>query len=234
MKAILIQQMNVNLSLKPVSCCRLTFDLFFLSKHIRRCFMIDTTGTVEQIIDEVFDLYEKFGKEDYIGESVSQLEHMSQAAQLAMKEGYDDEVVLAAFFHDIGHICVATNRTNHMGGYGIRSHEQVGADFLREKGFPERIAKLVENHVQAKRYLIFKYPGYYNSLSDASRATLKLQGGMMTMREAYAFETNELFEVSILMRKWDEMAKEPDLPLIDMENIKAKAKQILIKSLLSD
>ena len=59
----------------------------------------------EKIVNEIFALYEKHGDEDYIGEPVSQLEHMSQAAALAEEEGYDDEVVLAAFFHDIGHLC---------------------------------------------------------------------------------------------------------------------------------
>ncbi|MDP2147097.1 MAG: phosphohydrolase, partial [Pseudomonas sp.] len=59
----------------------------------------------EQVVAEVFGLYEQHGAADYIGEPVSQIEHMSQAAQLAMAEGFDDEVVLAAFFHDIGHIC---------------------------------------------------------------------------------------------------------------------------------
>src|SRR5476649_2695168 len=51
----------------------------------------------EQAIAELFGLYEQHGTADYIGEPVSQIEHMSQAAQLAMAEGFDDEVVLAAF-----------------------------------------------------------------------------------------------------------------------------------------
>ena len=37
----------------------------------------------EEIVEEVFALYEQYGDEDYIGEPVSQLEHMSQAAALA-------------------------------------------------------------------------------------------------------------------------------------------------------
>lgn len=59
----------------------------------------------EQAIAEVFGVYEQHGMADYIGEPVSQIEHMSQTAQQAMAEGFDDEVVLAAFFHDIGHLC---------------------------------------------------------------------------------------------------------------------------------
>jgi 2-amino-1-hydroxyethylphosphonate dioxygenase (glycine-forming) len=182
---------------------------------------------IDESIADVFRLYEKFGSADYIGEPVSQIEHMSQAAQLAMAEGFDDEVILAAFFHDIGHICVMQNETNSMDGYGVKSHEKVGADFLRERGFPEKIAKLVENHVQAKRYLTFKYPEYFRSLSDASKKTLEFQGGKMNAEEAEAFEKDTFFEASVRLRKWDELAKEIDIALLDLEQLKSKARRIL-------
>jgi phosphonate degradation associated HDIG domain protein len=183
--------------------------------------------SISQALDEVFGLYEQYGHEDYIGEPVSQLEHMSQAALLAMQGGYDDEVILAAFFHDIGHICVMKNEVNNMNGYGVKSHEKIGADYLRGKGFPEKVAALVENHVQAKRYLTFKYPDYFGGLSEASRKTLEFQGGVMTKEEALKFETDPLFEVSITMRKWDELAKETDVPVLDIGRLKDKAFGIL-------
>jgi len=181
----------------------------------------------EQIVNEIFGLYEKFGNADYIGEPVSQLEHMSQSAVLAEQEGYDDEVILAAFFHDIGHICVMHNTAENMGGYGVKRHEQIGADYLRHKGFPERVAKLVENHVQAKRYLTFKNPDYYNALSEASKQTLVYQGGVMTAEEADAFERDPLFEMSIRMRYWDEQAKEINVAITDLNSLKAKAQKVL-------
>jgi 2-amino-1-hydroxyethylphosphonate dioxygenase (glycine-forming) len=186
--------------------------------------------TKQAIVDEVFDLYAKHGHEDYIGEPVSQMEHMSQSAQLAMQEGHDEEVILAAFFHDIGHICTTVTPGGSMAGYGMKSHERIGADYLRSLGFPERIAKLVENHVQAKRYLTFKYPEYYEQLSEASRKTLEFQGGVMTSEEALAFERDPLFETSIRMRKWDELAKETGVPVIDIVELKKIAMRVNIAS----
>lgn len=183
--------------------------------------------TANEVVNQVFSLYEKFGHADYIGEPVSQLEHMSQSAQLAMEEGFDDEVVLAAFFHDIGHICVLQNEANNMGGFGVKSHEKIGADYLREAGFPERVAKLVENHVQAKRYLTFRYPEYYDQLSEASKKTLEYQGGKMTEKEANQFESDSLFEVSIKMRTWDELAKAEKIPVMDLDLLKIKARKVL-------
>lgn len=182
------------------------------------------------IIAETFALYERFGSADYIGEPVSQMEHMSQAAELAIREGKDDEVVLAAFFHDIGHICVAQGDGNSMAGFGVRSHERIGADFLRSKGFPERVAKLVEGHVQAKRYLTFRFPDYYNELSEASKNTLVFQGGIMTEAEAALFENDPDFQNIIELRRWDELAKETNVTVIDLALLKDKAFAVLTKS----
>lgn len=178
-------------------------------------------------VNLVFDLYEKYGEEDYIGEPVSQIEHMCQSAQIAEKEGYDDEVILAAFFHDIGHLCVHLGSFESMDGYGIKSHEKIGGDFLRDLGFPEKVAKLVENHVQAKRYLTYKYPEYFDKLSEASRKTLEFQGGKMNATEAAAFENDPLFEVSLKMRTWDEMAKEEHVPLPDLAAYRKIAEKII-------
>lgn len=184
-------------------------------------------GNTDNIVKEVFDLYIKHGDEDYIGEPVSQLEHMSQAAQLAIDAGADDELVLAAFFHDIGHICIEKTNQNDMSGYGIVSHEKIGADYLRERGFPERLAALVESHVVAKRYLTYKYPEYYNGLSEASKKTLEFQGGKMTSHEASAFEQNPYFSDMITLRKWDELAKEANTPIIDLDILKNMAASVL-------
>jgi len=148
------------------------------------------TQTPEELADHVFALYEQHGDEDYIGEPVSQLEHMAQAAALAEAEGYDDEVILAAFFHDIGHLCAAGAEVGSMDGMGNVDHEKLGADYLLEMGFSQRLATLVQSHVVAKRYLTFKNPEYYEKLSPASRVTLGFQGGVMSAEEAAAFEAN--------------------------------------------
>ncbi len=171
-----------------------------------------------QITDEIMKYYEKYGGEEYAGEKVSQLEHMVQAAQLAEEQGYDEEVILAAFLHDIGHICEAGHGDNEMDGFGIKDHEEIGAEYLIEKGFSKKVARLVQSHVEAKRYLTYKDPAYYAQLSDASKKTLEYQGGRMDKEEAEAFETYPLFDLIIKMRKWDEQAKIENKPLPDLQH----------------
>jgi len=186
-----------------------------------------TTEQAQQITDEIMGLYEGYGGAEYAGEKVSQLEHMAQAAELAEQQGYDEEVVLAAFLHDIGHISEAAKAegsapaAREMDGFGIMDHEELGADFLRDKGFSKKIVRLVESHVEAKRYLTAKDPEYYAQLSDASKRTLEFQGGPMTEDEAAAFEQYPLFNLIIQMRKWDELAKIENKPLPDLQRYRA-------------
>jgi phosphonate degradation associated HDIG domain protein len=177
-----------------------------------------TTEQAQKITDEIISLYEGYGGAAYAGEKVSQLEHMAQAAQLAEEQGYDEEVILAAFLHDIGHISEAAKGDNEMDGFGIKDHEELGAEFLKEKGFSKKIVRLVESHVEAKRYLTIKDPAYYAQLSEASKRTLEFQGGPMTEDEAAAFEQYPLFQLIIQMRKWDELAKIENKPLPNLQH----------------
>ena len=175
------------------------------------------TTQSSQIAEEIISMYKSHGGEEYAGEKVSQLEHMAQSAQLAEKQGYDEEIVLAAFLHDIGHICVSVEGDQAMGDFGVKDHEEIGADYLKSKGFSKKVIRLVESHVEAKRYLTYKDPEYYQQLSDASKKTLEYQGGRMTKDEAEAFEQYPLFDLIIKMRRWDEEAKIENMPVPDLE-----------------
>ena len=114
-----------------------------------------------------------------------------------------------------------------MGGFGVKRHELLGAEFLRKLGFSEKIAQLVENHVQAKRYLTFAHPEYFEKLSEASRETLRHQGGPMSQSEAENFEKDPLFDISLKMRTWDEEAKLENIPLPDLASFREMASRHL-------
>ena len=182
---------------------------------------------IHQRVEDIFALYEKYGAENYAGEEVSQLEHMCQSGELARAAGHDDEVVLAAFFHDIGYLVHSENKET-MGGYGRINHEKEAGAFIRKMGFSEKVASLAETHVNAKRYLTFADPEYYNRLSEASKTTLKYQGGPMNAEEAAAFKADPLFDLNITMRKWDEEAKVQDMPLPDLGIYKEIAERHLL------
>ncbi|MEZ4903796.1 MAG: HDIG domain-containing protein [Spirosomataceae bacterium] len=173
--------------------------------------------TITNTISEIRQLFESQGDEQYYGEDVSQLEHASQGADLAHKGGFDAAVQAAAFLHDIGHLMPSEMEEELMEIYGRKDHEEVAADWLGERGFPEKVCALVANHVNAKRYLTYKNPKYFAGLSEASRKTLEFQGGPMSLEEATTFEQNPYFELIIQMRRWDEAAKVVGLPKPNLE-----------------
>jgi predicted HD phosphohydrolase len=174
----------------------------------------------ETIINEVFALYEKHEKNDHTVEPVLNLEHVSQVAALAEEEGFEDEVVLAAFFHNIGYLFTIDEKTKSKFDPDNIDQERLGADFLRERGFSERVASLVESNVIAQRYLGYKYPEYYDRLSDTDKLTLELHGGRMTVKEAAKFELDPDADVSLRLRYWDDKAKQVNKQLPDIRHIK--------------
>ena len=159
--------------------------------------------------EEIIELFKKHGHIEY-GERCSVLSHSFQAGSLAKEMGYDDELILAAFLHDIGHLYPLEKPEadfEKMGEFGIEAHDHWGAKLLEEKGLPDRIIATVKNHVISKRYLCAVDPAYYQLLSEASKQTLEYQGGPMSKEEAEQFQTNPFFEDSILIRKLDDEAK---------------------------
>eukprot|EP00971_Amphidinium_carterae_P109482 2167780-Amphidinium_carterae.1 len=96
-----------------------------------------------------------------------------------------------------------------MDGCGVPDHERSGAKFALELGLSERVARLVQNHVSAKRYLCWKDPSYHAKLTDASKTTLRFQGGPMSAEEGAAWERDADRDVYLQMRQWDEQAKVP-------------------------
>ena len=83
----------------------------------------------------------------------------------------------------------------------------VAVKFLKDNNIKYPIPELVENHVKAKKYLVYKDPKYKENLSDASKKTLEFQGGAMTEKEAREFEQDGLFELSLKLRSYDDKAK---------------------------
>jgi 2-amino-1-hydroxyethylphosphonate dioxygenase (glycine-forming) len=174
-----------------------------------------TNKQIVENLDYLFDLYMNAGHAEYHGEPVSVLEHSVQSAKLAQKAKSKNYVILAAFFHDIGHLLIE-NEADKMAEFGHISHEKIGANKMLELGFSEKIATLILNHVQAKRYLVAKFPKYANKLSEASKETLVMQGGQMERIERETFERNPNFKNSLLLRIWDDQAKIPDQHIPDL------------------
>ncbi|MCW3465450.1 HD domain-containing protein [Chitinophaga nivalis] len=179
------------------------------------------------IADKIFNLYATHGHLEY-GENVTMLMHMMQSALIAENTGFSDEMILAAFLHDIGHFF---EEETQMGVYGTQAHDDLGGAFLRECGFPEKLISLVASHVAAKRYLTSIDSAYYDTLSEASKQTLEYQGGPMSEEEAAIFRSDPFYQQYIQIRIWDDMGKITEVPVLpeDVTRMKARTRQYLLQ-----
>jgi len=156
------------------------------------------------IVAYLGNILERRGGDSYLGEDVTMLEHMLQAALQAEDEGADDALVAAALLHDIGHY---TGEFPEELALEVNNHHDEGGAAVLAPFFPKRVVNGVANHVTAKRYLCAVEADYFGKLSKASVRTLKFQGGVMSADEVADFESHPDFEDAVRLRRWDEGAK---------------------------
>ena len=168
------------------------------------------------IVDKIISSYLN-NKSLYIGEKVTMTEHMIQTAMLAEKTNCSSSLICSSLLHDYGHF-ILENPDDLVNKGKDGKHEDVGYEFLK-KYFVKNVVEPIKYHVKAKRYLA-RDVEYYRMLSEASKVSLKLQGGIMNDKEAKEFEVNEFFEDSIKLRKFDEEAKKTGLKIKSINEYK--------------
>ena len=168
------------------------------------------------IIDQIISNYLN-NKSLYLGEKLTMTEHMIQTAMLAEKNNCSSNLVCSSLLHDYGHF-ILENPDDLVAKDKDGRHENVGCEFL-EKYFIEDILGPIKYHVKAKKYLA-REQKYYELLSEASKVSLKLQGGVMSNDEAKKFERNKFFKNSIKLRTFDEIAKKSDLKIKSINEYK--------------
>ena len=157
------------------------------------------------IIDEIFELFAHFGREQY-GEELSLESHMLQSAALADSLKAPGHVVVAALLHDVGHFLRPEGEAANGRGREL-DHEALGAAWL-SRGFGEEVTAPIALHVRAKQYLCAVEPGYFDSLSHASRLSLVVQGGVMTRAEAAIFAKEPASAAALMLRRCDDTGKD--------------------------
>ena len=157
-----------------------------------------------EVIERIHAAFERRGHEGY-GEGVSQLDHALQCAAFAERDKASAALIAAALLHDIGHLLHDLPQDVADSGVDTQ-HEASGSAWLSQYFGPD-VTEPVRMHVAAKRYLAAVEPGYLDQLSDASKLSLRLQGGPMTPEQARAFEAERFFADAVRLRRWDEEGK---------------------------
>ena len=157
-------------------------------------------------LDDIRALFERHGNIAYSGEPVTQLEHALQSGALAEAEGASDELVAAAFLHDLGHLLNLQGETPTERGVDDL-HQYFALPFLRPV-LSDAVLEPIRLHVDAKRCLCAIDVGYFGQLSADSVRSLQLQGGIFSGEEAQAFMQKPYAQDAMRLRRWDDRAKE--------------------------
>ena len=174
--------------------------------------------------EQIFQLLDSRGAGRYGLSAVTQKEHALQSADLATKRGLGDALVIAALFHDLGHLLVGDDV--NLAEQGVDDlHEETSANALA-KLFGNDVAEPVRLHVAAKRYLCAVNPAYYDKLSEDSRQSLLLQGGPMSPLEVAAFDKLDHRAAALALRLIDDEAKVTGLKTPGLESYRAMANRL--------
>lgn len=163
---------------------------------------------VTRAMTRIDKAYKAFGGRAYaISEPTSITEHSvitARVMQCHICPG--DNAVTAALLHDFGHVarCKPIDPKN---GVDDR-HQWVAVSELKKLGFPPEVYMPIGLHVKAKQYLASVNANYYGSLTEGSKLSLGLQGGMMSKQSRRAFEKNKWFDSAILLRMADDNGKD--------------------------
>ena len=168
------------------------------------------------IIDKVISNFIN-NKSLYIGEKVTMTEHMIQSAMLAEKNNCSSGLICASLLHDYGHF-ILDDPDKLVNQKEDGKHEDVAYQYLK-KYFKNNVVETIRIHVKAKRYLA-RNQKYYRILSQASKVSLHLQGGVMNEEESEKFEKEKFFDDAIKLRKFDEAAKKTGIKMKNINDYK--------------
>lgn len=160
-------------------------------------------------LTDIEAIYAERGNEQYSGEPVTHLQHALQSALQAQQEGAGDELVTAALLHDLGHLLHDLGETPTLGNVDDL-HQFRALPFLRGL-FGPGVTQPIRLHVDAKRYLCATRDDYRAALSEDSKRSLLLQGGVFDCAQAAAFVQQPGAADAVRVRVWDDLAKREGL-----------------------
>ncbi len=166
-------------------------------------------------------LFARHGGAQYSGEPVTQLQHALQTAHFAEQSEAGDELVTACLLHDLGHLLNEQGETPTLRGIDD-THQYFALPFLRGL-FSDPVLDAIKLHVDAKRFLCQVDPGYHDRLSADSKRSLALQGGVFDATTAAAFLAQAGARDAVLLRQWDDLAKQADLATPPLAHFLARA-----------
>ena len=186
---------------------------------------LKNASSKQELCSILFTYLRAKGQSNY-DESVTQYEHAVQAAALAQEDQASSSSVVAALFHDMGHMIADEENAQADFLKEDLFHEAIGAQYLALV-FPPSVVDPIRLHVPAKRYLCTVDPSYHEGLSSASKRSFQLQGGVFSDQELSEFTQEPHWEAAVQLRKWDDLAKVREKGVPEVETYQEVVMEVL-------
>ena len=177
---------------------------------------------------EIKKLFDAKGGRQYSGEAVTQLEHALQTALLAERAGAGNELITACLLHDLGHMANDRGETPTL--HGVDDKHQFHGVRALKGAFPDSVLMPIRLHVDAKRYLCAVDPAYWAGLSQDSKRSLELQGGVYSAQDAENFIAQPYARDAVELRRWDDQAKLAGTATPDLDHFLGQARRCALSS----
>ncbi|MDA8033084.1 MAG: hypothetical protein M0T71_02785 [Actinomycetota bacterium] len=149
-------------------------------------------------------------------EPVDELTHALLCARGALERDARPALVAAALLHDVGRSPLVQAVSPRL------EHEQAGAAYLAPL-LGDEVAWLVGQHVAAKAFLVAHEPGYTSLLSQQSAASHERQRARCTSFP----HGHRWWPDALVLRRLDDLAKDPSAPRPELEPILAHLSPLL-------
>ncbi|KAJ2066488.1 hypothetical protein GGI08_001844 [Coemansia sp. S2] len=187
--------------------------------------------TPEQRVSAMFALLANAGKKEYVGGRMLPMDHALRIAKLAKDDGADEETVLAALFFNIGHFVPSVEQRDRIHSLGPSTeklssglrvagisfggspaentidHGKIGAEYLRQLGFPNKTCELVESQSSARSYISTIDPTFSRNYETQDPLLTYTVASLLNTGK---FENGPYFDPKVKLVKWEVAAAKVD------------------------
>lgn len=161
-------------------------------------------------LQAILDAYDRLGDRLY-GEQVSQVEHALQAAQRATEDGAPDSLIVPTLLHDYGHLAEPADEADRPRGTpGTRWWAQPCSRASSAPRWSSRLPCMSLPNATCAPWSPAIWPA-----CDASRQSLRLQGGPFSATAASRFAGRRFADHAVRLRRYDDLAKLVGAPTAD-------------------